>query len=169
MVSIENQFGSVTKSCLTLCYPMDCSMPGLAVHHHPRACSNSCPSSQWCHPAISSFVIPFFSCPQSFPASGSFQMSQLFESGGQSTGVLTSTSVPPMNTQDWSPLGWTSWISLQSNGLFKSLLQHHSLKASILQRSAFFMGPTLTSIHDYWKNRIFDYMELFWQSDASAF
>ena len=86
-----------------------CSTPG--VH------SNSCPSSQWCHPAISSSVIPFSSCPQFFPASGSFQMSQLFASDGQSIGVSASTSVPPMNTQDWSPLGWTGWISLQSKGL----------------------------------------------------
>ena len=83
----------------------------------PRIYSNSCPSSQWCHPAISSSIIPFSSCLQSFPASGSFQMSQLFASGGQSIGVSASTSVLPVNTQDWSPLGWTSWISLQSKGL----------------------------------------------------
>ena len=82
----------------------------------PRVHPNSCPSSQWCHPTISSSVVPF-SCPQSFPASGSFPMSQLFASGGQSTGVSASTSVLPMNTQDWSPLGWTSRISLQSKGL----------------------------------------------------
>ena len=79
--------------------------------------SNSCPFSWWCHPTISSSVIPFSSCLQSFPASGSFQMSQLFASGGQSIGVAASTSVLPMNTQDWSPLGWTGWISLQSKGL----------------------------------------------------
>ena len=78
---------------------------------------NSCPSSQWCHPAISSSDIPFSSCPQSLPASGSFPMSQLFAWGGQSTGVSASASVLPMNTQDWSPLGWTGWISLQSKGL----------------------------------------------------
>ena len=76
-----------------------------------------CPSSRWCHPAISSSVVPFSSCPQSFPASGSFPMSQLFASGGQSIGVSASTSVLPVNTQDWSPSGWTSWISLQSKGL----------------------------------------------------
>ena len=79
--------------------------------------SNSSPLSGWCHLAISSSVIPFFSCPQSFPASGSFQMSQLFASGGQSIWVSASTSVLPMNTQDWSPLGWTGWICLQSRGL----------------------------------------------------
>ena len=82
-----------------------------------RVYPNPCPSSQWCHPTISSSVIPFSSCPQSLPASGSFQMSQLFASGGQSIGVSASTSVLPMNTQDWSPLGWTGWISLQSKGL----------------------------------------------------
>ena len=81
------------------------------------AYSNSCPLSQWCHPTILSSVIPFHSYPQSFPASGSFQMSQHFVSGGQSIGVSASTSVIPMNTQDWSPLGWTGWISLQSKGL----------------------------------------------------
>ena len=75
---------------------------------------NSCPLSWWCHPTISSSAIPFSSCLQSFPASGPFQMSQLFASGGQSIGVSASTSVPPMNTQDWSPLGWTGWISLKS-------------------------------------------------------
>ena len=82
----------------------------------PGVYSNSCPLSWW-HPAISSSVIPFSSCPQSLPASGSFPMSQLYASGGQSIGVSASTSVLPMNTQDWSPLGWTSWISLQSKGL----------------------------------------------------
>ena len=83
------------------------------------ACSNSCPSSQWCHPTISSSVVPFSSCLQSFPVSGSFPMSQFFTSGSQSLGVLASTSVLPVNTQDWFPLGWTSWISLQSKGLLR--------------------------------------------------
>ena len=83
----------------------------------PRVHSNSCPSSQWCHPAISPSVVPFFSCPQSLPASRSFPMSQLFAWGGQSIGVSGSTSVLPMNIQDWSPLRWTGWISLQSKGL----------------------------------------------------
>ena len=108
---------------------------------------NSCPSSQWCHPAISSSVIPSSSCPQSFPASRSFPMSQLFASGGQSIGVSASASVLPMNIQDWFPLEWTGWISLQSKGLLrKSLLQHHSSKASIIQRSAFF---TVQLSHPY--------------------
>ena len=83
----------------------------------PRACSNSCPSSWWCHPNSSSSVKPFSSCLQSFPASGSFPKSQFFASGGLSTGVSASTSVLPMNTQEWSPLGWTGWVSLQSKGL----------------------------------------------------
>ena len=88
-----------------------CPSPTLWVY------PNSCHLSRWCHPTISSSVVPFSSCPQSFPASGSFQISQLCASGGQSIGVSASTSVPPMNTQDWSPLGWTGWISLQSKGL----------------------------------------------------
>ena len=96
----------------------------------PRVHPNSCPLSQWCHPTISSSVVPF-SCPQSFPASGSFQMSQLFASGGQSIGVSASASVLPMNTQDWSHLGWTGWISLQSKGLSRvcsnTTVQKHQL------------------------------------------
>ena len=83
----------------------------------PRVYSNSCPLSQWCHPTISSSVVPFSSRLQSFPASGFFQMSQFFTSGGQSNGVSASASVLPMNIQDWFPLGWTNWISLQSKGL----------------------------------------------------
>ena len=100
----------------------------------PGAYSNSCPSSRWCHPIISSSVIPFSSCLQSFPASGSFQMNQFFTSGGQSFGVSASASVLPINIQDWFPLGCTSWISLQSKWLLSS-------KASIiLQYSAFFIA-----------------------------
>ena len=88
-----------------------CPSPAPGVHPNP------CPLSRWCHPTISSSVIPFSSCPQSFPASGSFPMSHLFSSGSQSIGVSASTSVLPMNTQDWSPLGWTGWFSLKTNGL----------------------------------------------------
>ena len=83
----------------------------------PGAYSDSCLSSQWCHPTISSSVIPFSSCLQSFPASGSFPVSRFFASGGQSTGASASASVLPMNIQDWFPLGWTGWISLESKGL----------------------------------------------------
>ena len=97
----------------------------------PRVYSNSCPLCCWCHPTISFSVISFSSHLQSFPASGSFQMSQLFASGGQSIGVSTSTSVLPMNIQDWSPLGWTGWISLQSKGLSRvfsnTTVQKHQL------------------------------------------
>ena len=88
-----------------------CPSPAPGVH------PNSCPLRRWSHPTILSFVVPFSSCPQSFPTSGSFQMSQLFTSGTQSTGVSALASVLPMNTQDWSPLGWIGWISLQSKGL----------------------------------------------------
>ena len=117
----------------------------------PRVYSNSSPLSQWGHPTISSFVVPFSSCLQSFLASGSFQMSQLFASGGQSTGVSASTSVLPMNIQDWFPLGWIGWISLQSKGFSRvfsktTIQKHHSSALSFLY------SPTLTSIHDYWKN-----------------
>ena len=100
----------------------------------PGLYSHSYPLSSWCHPTISSSVITFSSCLQSFPASGSFSMSQLFISGGQSIGVSASASVLPMNTQDWFPLGWTGyWLGLLAVlGTIKSLLQHHSSKASIL-------------------------------------
>ena len=98
----------------------------------PGVHPNSCPLCWWCHPTISSSVIPFSSCPQSFPASESFQMSQLFTSGGQSIRVSASKLVLPMNTQNWSPSGWTGWISLQSKGL-SSLLQHHSSNPNLPQ------------------------------------
>jgi len=113
---IPTKFSSVAQSCLTLCDPMNHSTPGLLSITNAQSPSKPMsivlvmPSD---HP---SSVIPI-SCPQSFPASGSFQMSQLFTSGGQSTGVSASTSVLPMNTQDWSPLGWTGWVSLQAKGL----------------------------------------------------
>ena len=121
---------------------LPCPSPSL------RACSNSCPMSQWYHPIILSFVITFSSCLQSFPAPGSFLMSWLSTSGGQSTGA--SASVLLMNIYDWFPLRLTGLISLQSKGLsMKSLFQYHNLKASILQRSAFIMvqlsHPYMTS------------------------
>ena len=105
----------------------------------PGVCSDLGPLSQWCHPTISSSVTLFASCLQSFPESGSILMSQLFASGGQSIGASASVSVLPMNIQGWFPLGLTGWIYLQSKGFSKTLLQHHSLKASILRCSAFFM------------------------------
>ena len=109
----------------------------------PEVDPNPCPLVWWCHPTISSSVVPFFSCPQSFPASGSFPVSQFSTSGGQSIRVSASTSVPPMNIQDWSPLGWTGWISLQSKGLSTFML-------------SFIYSPTLTSIHDHWTNHNLD-------------
>ena len=111
------QFSSLTQSRPTLCDPTDCSMPGFPVLHSPKVCSNSCPLSWWCHPTILSSVIPFSSCLECFPASGSFPVSYFFSSGGQSIGVSASASVLPVNIQDWFPLGWTGWISLQSKGL----------------------------------------------------
>ena len=120
-----------------------------------RVYPDSYPLSQWCHLAISSSVVPFSSCPQSFPASRSFQMSQFFASGGQSIGVSTSTSVLPMNTQDWFPLGWTGWISWQSKGLSRvfsnTTVQKHQSSAL-----SFLHSPTLTSIHDHRKNHSLD-------------
>ena len=107
---------SVAKSCPTLQDPMDCSTPGFPVHHQFPVYSNTCPLSRWCHSTNSSSVT-LFSCLQSFPASGSFQMNQFFASGGQSIGVSASASVLPMNIQDWFPLGWTGWIFFQSKGL----------------------------------------------------
>ena len=98
----------------------------------------SCPLSQWCHQPISSSVVPFFSCLQSFPASGSFQLSQLFASGGQRIGVSASTSVLPMNIQGWFPLGWTDWISLQPKGLSR-VFSNTTVQKSILWHSAFFI------------------------------
>ena len=117
----------------------------------PGVYSNPCPLCQWCHTTILSSVIPFSSSPQSFAAWGSFQMSQLCTSGAQSIGVSASTSVPPLNTQDWSPLGWTGWISLQSKGLSRvfsntTVQKYHSSVRSFLY------SPTLTSMHDHWKN-----------------
>ena len=133
----------------------------------PRVYSNSRPLSRWCHPTISSSVVPFY-CLQSFPASGSFQMSQFFASGGQRFGVSASASVLPVNIQDWFPLGWTGWISLQSKGL-KNLLQHHSSKASILRHSAFFMVKLSHPYMTIGKAIALDYMGLCQQSDVSAF
>ena len=127
---------------------MDHSMPGLpwwCPSPTPRVYSNSHPLSRWCYPTISSSVTPFSSSLQSFPASGSFPMSQFFAPGGQSIEVSVSTSVLPMNIQNWSPLEWAGWLSLQSKGL-KSFLQHHSSKASILRHSAFF---TVQLSHPY--------------------
>ena len=132
---------------------LPCLSPTPGVH------SNSCPMSRWCHPTISSSVVPLSSCLLSFPASGSLQISQFFTSGSQSTGVSALASVLPMNIQVWSPLGWTGWISLQSKGLSRVLStpQFKSINSSAL---SFLYSPTLTSKLDYCKNHGFDYMYL---------
>ena len=179
----------------------------------PELYPNPCPSSWWCHPTISSSIVPFSSCPQSFPAAGSFQMSQLFAWGGQIIGISASTSVLPMNIQDWSPLGWTGWISLQSKWLSRvfsnTTVQKHQFFGAQLslqwrrrkwqptpvflpgeshgRRSlvgysprvtksrtrlsdfTFLYSPTLTCIHDYWKNHSLDKMDLCGQSNVFAF
>ena len=126
-----------------------CPSPTPRVHRNPY------PLCRWCHPAISSSVVPFSSCPQSVPASESFQMNQLSSSGGQSIEVSASTSVPTMNTQDWFPLGWTGWISLQSKGLSRvfsnTTVQKHQFFSAQL-----FYCLTLTSILNYWKNHSLD-------------
>ena len=111
--------------------------PSTTPGDHP----NPCPSSRWCHPTISSSAVPFSSCLQSFPASGSFQMSQLFTSGGQSIGASASTSVFPVNTWDWSPLGWTGWISLQSKGLSR-VFSNTTFKSINSSALSFLYSPT---------------------------
>jgi len=136
----EVQFSSVAQLCPILCNPVDCSTPAFPCPSPtPGACSNSCPSSWWCHSTTSSSLVPFSSCLQSFPASGSFQMNQFFTSGGQSIGVSASASVLPMNIQDWFPLGWTGWISLQSKELsrvsFNTTIQKHQFLGAQLSFS----------------------------------
>ena len=117
----------------------------------PRVYSNSSPLSQWWHPTTSSSVMPFSSCLLSFPASGSFQMSQFFTSGGQRIRVSALTSVLPMNVQDWFPLGWTAWISLQSKGLSRVFSN-----TTVQKHQVSFFTVQLSSIHDHWKNYILD-------------
>ena len=152
---LEPQFSSVAQSCLTLCDPINHSTPGFPVHHqlpgftqiHVHRVSDAIQPS---HPLSSP------SPPAPNPsASESFPVSQLFTWGGQSIGVSASASVLLMNTQDWSPLGWTDWISLQSKGLSRvfSNTKFKSINFSVL---SFLYSPTLTSIHDYWKNHSFD-------------
>ena len=132
------RFSSFIQWCLTLCDPMDCSMPGFPVQQKLLKCSNLCPSSRWCHPTISSSVIPFpfSSCLQSFPASGSFPMSQFLALGGQTTAILASASILPMNIQDWFPLGLMVWSPWSPRNSQESTPAPHS-KASIL-------GPQLS-------------------------
>ena len=147
---------------------ISCSVMSNSLWHHelqharppcpspmPGVYSDSCSLSQWCHPTISSCVIPFSSCLQSYIASGSFQMRKLFASDGQSIAASASKSVLPMNTKDWFPLRWTDLISLQLKGLSRvfSNKQFKSINALVL---SFLYTPTLTAIHDYWKNHSLD-------------
>ena len=132
------QFSPVAQSDPTLCNPVDCSTPGFPVTHQLLECTQTRPSSWWCHPTISSSVVPFSFHLQSFPASGSVQMSQFFTSGHQNIRVSASTSVLPMNTQDWSLSEWTGWISLQSKGLSRVF------SSTTVQKHQFF-GAQLSS------------------------
>ena len=141
---------SVAKSCPTFCDHMNHSVPGLPVHHQFPEFTQTHPLSQWCHLTISSSVVAFSSCLQSLPTSGYFQMSQLFASGGQNIGVSASTSVLPVNNLDWSPSGWTGWISAQSKGLSRVFSN------TTVQKHQFFSGLTRTSTHDHWKNHSLD-------------
>ena len=133
-------------------WPIDCSTPGFPVQHQLLELDQTHVHRVGDAIQPSHLAVPFSFCLQSFPASGSFPMSQFSSSGGQRSETSASASVLLINIQDWFPLGLTGWISLQSKGL-KSLLQHHSSKASILQCSAFFIVQLL---HDYWKNHSFD-------------
>ena len=149
-----------------LCSIMGCSAPGSPVLTVPQSLLTFM-SSQWCYLTVSSSVAPFFSCPQSFPASRSFPISLLFASGGQSIETSASASVLPMKIQDWFPLGLTDLISLQSKGLSKvfssTTVQKHQYFSAQLS-----LWSTLTSIHDYWKNHSFEYVDLCWQSNVFA-
>ena len=147
-----HQFSSVTQSCLTLHGPRDCSTPGFPVHHQltPRAYSNSCPLSQWCHPNISSSVIPFSSYFQSLPASGTFPVSQLFASGGQSWSFSFSISL----SNEYSGLvsfrmDWLALLAVQGTLKSSPTPQFESINSLAL---SFLYSPTQTSIQDYWKN-----------------
>ena len=153
------QFSSVAQLCATL-WPhglqharLPCSSPT------PGVCSNPCPLSRWCHPTISSSVVPFSSRLQSFPASGSFQMRQFFASGGLSIRVAALVaalaSILPMNIQDWFPLGLTDSIFLQSKG-FSRVFSNTTLQKHQFFRAQLSYSPALTSIHDYWKNDSLD-------------
>ena len=158
-LSLSVQFSSVTQLCPTLSDPMttacqaSLSITNSQSPHKPMSIERVKPSSH---------LVVHFTCPQSFPASGSFQMSQPFASGSQSIGVSASKSVLPMNTQDWFPLGWIGWISLQSKGLSRvfpnTTVQKHQLKKKSINASmlSFLYSPTLTSIHDHWKNHSLD-------------
>ena len=158
----------VTRLCPVLCVPMGCSTPGFSVLHYPPEFAQI--HVHWvghCHPTISSSAAPFSFWLQSFPASGSFPVSQLFRSGDQSIGASASVSVFPMNIQGWFPLGLTSWSPCSPRDLQESfpVPQLGCIKFSVL--SLLYIS-TLTFIHDHWKNHSFDYMDLCWQSDVQG-
>ena len=155
MIQQSHSVCLVAQLCPPLCDSMDCSMPGFPVHHQLPELTQTHVHQVRCHPTISSSVVPFSFHLQSFPGSGSFPMSQFFTSGGQSIGVSASAPALPMNIQDWFPLGWTGWISLQSTGLSRvfSNTTGQTINSSAV---SFLYNPTLTSIHDYWKNHTFD-------------
>ena len=149
----------MNKAAILLLFSYSVMFDSLGPHglHHarlpcpspsPGACSSSCPLSWWCHSTISLSVVPFSSCPQSFPASGSCPISQPFASGGQSIGLSASASVLPKDTQDWSPLGWTGWMSLQSKELSR-VFSNTTVQKHQFLRAQFLYSPTLTSLHDY--------------------
>ena len=159
----------VTQSCLALCDLMDCSTPDFPVLHHLPEFAQT--HVHWVGDAIQPshpLVTPFSSCPQSLPASGSFPVSHLFVSGGQSIGASASASVLPVNIMGWLPLGLIGLISLLSKNSQESspAPQFESVNSLVL---SLFYGPTLTSIHDYWKKHSIDYMNLCQQSDVPAF
>ena len=155
LVKVFVLISSVTQLCPTL-WPCEsqhsrppCPSPTPGFHSNPS------PLSQWCYSTISSSVVPFSSCPRSFPASGSFQMSQLLALGGQSIGVSASPLILPMNTKNWFPLGWTGWISLQPKGLSRVFSNTTVQNINSLALS-FLCSPTLTSIYNHCKNHSFD-------------
>ena len=170
-MSLSISSSRVCSSCPTLCDPMDCSMAGLPVYHQP-------PESTQAHVHLigdaiqpSHPLIPFSSCLQSFPASRSFPMSQLLALGGHSIGTSASASVLPVSIQGWFPLGLTGLISLMSKGDSQESSptpQFESISINSLALTLLY-SPTLTSIHDFWKNHSFDYIDLCQRSDISAF
>ena len=167
--SMERCCCSVAWSCLTLCDPVDCSMPGFPVLHHLLELAQT--RVHWVNDAIQlshPLIIPFSSCLQSFPASGSFPVSLLFTSGGQSIRVSALASVLPINIQGWFPLGLTDLISLQSKGLSRVLSNITVQKHQFFNTQPSY-GPTLTSNHDYWENHSLDYTDLCQQSNVSDF
>ena len=156
---------SVAKLCPTPCNLKNYSMPSPILQYLSRVCSNSYPLRWWCYLAISSSVAPFSFFPQSLPEVGSFPVSRLFTLGGQSIRASALASVLPMNIQDWFPLGLTVWCPRDSQESSPTP-QVKSINPLALNP---FYGPTLTSIHDYWKNCSFDSMDLCCLSNVSAF